>query len=82
MQTERNPNKPFISKDTKQPLVVFGGYEINELGGLIQRPIKCQAPQLATPEDVKLYNESGIAGLKKKQFFGVLDRLKNVGITE
>lgn len=31
--------KPFIARDTKRPLVIFGGYEVAEDGGLIKRPI-------------------------------------------
>lgn len=31
--------KPFIAKDTGKPLVVLGGYEIAQGGGIIRRPI-------------------------------------------
>ena len=40
-------NKPYIAKDTKEPLVVMGGYEVNEHGGIIKRPI----PQRKKGED-------------------------------
>lgn len=30
---------PFIARDTRQPLVVLGGYGIGQGGGIITRPI-------------------------------------------
>lgn len=36
----------------------------------------------ATEDDVKLLVDKGLQWLKDRQFFGVLDRLKNSGIIE
>lgn len=37
---------------------------------------------IATEEDIKLLNELGLEGLKKKEYFGVIDRLKNSNIVK
>lgn len=35
---------------------------------------------MATEDDVNLLRKYGLAGLEEKQFYGVIDRLKNSGI--
>lgn len=34
---KRNPSLPYIARDTKKPLVVLGGYEVNQDGGLLKK---------------------------------------------
>jgi hypothetical protein len=73
-----NPYKPYIARDTGEPLVVFGGYEVNELGGLVPRPLPAKITlPLAKPEDLDLLEEQGYKSLKEQQMYGVLDRLNN-----
>lgn len=38
-KVERDPSKPFIARDTKEPLVVLGGYQIGRDGSVIRPPI-------------------------------------------
>jgi hypothetical protein len=73
--------KPYIARDTKEPLIVFGGYHVAEDGSLIRSvvPINSEKPK-ATPQDVDLLKEHGVEGLTEKQFHGVLDRLKTSGL--
>ena len=69
--------KPFIARDTKKPLVVLGGYKIGENGAIIHDvlPPSVKKPE-ATPDDYRLLEKFGYEGLKKMQYFGVLDRLQ------
>ena len=72
----RNPNKPFIATDTKEPLVVMGGYKVNENGGLLHDIIANYGPPKATDKDIETLNEIGVEGIKAKAYYGVADRLK------
>lgn len=36
-------NKPYIAKDTGKPMIVLGGYEIGEGGGIIRRYVPATA---------------------------------------
>jgi len=68
--------KPYIARDTKQPLVVLGGYQIAADGSIIREPIKRGRP-LATRADYDLLEQHGWSGLEERRLFGVIDRLKN-----
>lgn len=70
--------KPYIARDTGEPLEILGGYQVAADGGLMRRtlPRKIVKP-MATEADLDLLEERGYAYLKEKQMFGVLDRLKN-----
>ncbi len=67
--------KPYIAKDTKQPLVVFGVYRVAEDGSIMRETVKREPLQVATDEDRELLEKHGIKGLKQMGFFGVIDRL-------
>lgn len=68
--------KPYIAKDTKEPLVVLGGYEIAEDGSVITKPVPANwEPPKCRPEDIELLEKHGMAGLKEMGFDGVIDRL-------
>lgn len=61
------------------------GYDWNDIKAMQQKTysppkIKETPRQSATEEDLKLFNEIGLEGLEKKQFYGVIGRLKNSGI--
>jgi len=77
---KRNPNKPMIAKDTKEPLVILGGYQVNELGGLIHKKVVHSSLPQATPDDIALFENEGLEWLADKKWFGVIDRLRNSGI--
>ena len=67
--------KPFIARDTKQPLVIFGGYHVSEDGSIIRQPVSNQPRKTITVEDYNLLQKHGIEGLEKMQLYGVLDRI-------
>jgi hypothetical protein len=80
MEILRDPRKPFIARDTKEPLVVMGGYHVGEDGGLIRKIVDLSHPiekPEAKPADIELLKEHGLAGLKELMWFGVIDRLQN-----
>ena len=73
--------KPFIARDTKEPLVILGGYEIVEGGRIKTNLIDLNNPKPeATEDDIMLLDIHGVDELQEMQFYGVLDRLKNSGI--
>jgi hypothetical protein len=67
--------KPFIARDTKQPLVIFGGYHVGEDGSIISQAVSNQPRKTMTVEDYNLLQKHGIEGLEKMQLYGVLDRI-------
>lgn len=69
-------NEPFIARDTKQPLVVLGGYRIGQGGRIIHEEIagKPQRP-VATYADRELLAAHGMDGLLSRGLHGVIDRL-------
>lgn len=75
--------KPLIAKDTREPLVVLGGYEIVQGGGIRRNPIdlsKPGGPNPPTQDDLDLLEKFGEEGLRERQFFGSIERLENAGI--
>jgi hypothetical protein len=64
--------KPFIAKDTKQPLVVFGGYRIAEGGGIIHDSIQQRKPGVDYGADpvgdgtFKMVPSGDIVGLEER----------------
>ena len=71
--------QPYIARDTKEPLVVMGGYRVASNGGLIRETIKHTPNPTATEADLAMLTEHGIAGLEAKGLYGVLDRLRTSG---
>ena len=68
--------KPYIARDTGEPLVVMGGYHVGSDGGLIHKPIDTSAPIPGpAPDDIALLDKHGIDGLEAMGFHGVIDRL-------
>ena len=68
--------KPFIARDTKQPLVVMGGYHIADGGGIIRQPIAINSTlPKPTAADIALLEKHGLAALKEMGLHGVVDRL-------
>lgn len=70
--------KPFIARDTKEPLVVLGAYEIASDGSVIKHFIdasKPSGPVPATTEDYQLLALHGRDGLVEMGFHGVIARL-------
>jgi hypothetical protein len=68
--------KPMIATDTKEPLVVMGGYALAEGGRLMPQTVKPGPKPLPTDRDLALYREHGMAGLEAIGYFGVIDRIK------
>jgi len=70
--------KPFIAKDTNQPLVVLSCYRIAEGGGIIREKVadNFEKPK-ATENDIMLLRTHGVEGLKEMGYYGVIDRLVN-----
>lgn len=75
-------NKPFIARDTGEPLVVLGGYKIGEGGKIIRDHLVPSAKPKAGDGDLDLLSKYGPQGLLNKGFHGVLDRLRNSGVIE
>ena len=70
--------KPFIAKDTKKPLVVFGGYKIRKDGAIIRDTLPPYPNKpTATEEDRKLLAKYGYERLEEMGYYGVIDRLRN-----
>ncbi len=67
--------KPYIARDTKQPLVVMGHYRVAADGGILRDPVKHEPLPTATDKDRKLLAEHGMDGLRRMQLWGVVDRL-------
>lgn len=72
--------KPFIARDTKEPLVIMGGYKIVEGGRIGNDPVKFGEKPKASEEDVRMLLDEGQDWLVSRKFFGVIDRLKNSGL--
>ena len=65
--------KPYIARDTGEPLVVMGGYHVGSDGGLIHKTIDTSAPLPGpTPDDIALLEEHGMYGLENMGFNGVI----------
>ena len=73
-------SRPYIARDTGEPLVVMGHYRINEHGGIIREPIRQNSKPEAKEDDISLLNEHGEDGLIAMQYHGVLDRLRTSGL--
>jgi len=71
--------KDFIAKDTKQPLVVLGGYRIGEGGSIIRETIVQTPRKTASKEDRELFEQHGIDGLRDRGMWGIIDRLQVEG---
>ncbi len=68
--------KPYIARDTKEPLVILGGYAVDSTGGVIRPPVIPTPPPKATEADIKMLKELGRGELRRRQLFGVIDRLR------
>ena len=75
-------DKPFIARDTKEPLVVLGGYKIGEGGGIIRDKLVPSEKPTACLGDLDLLAKHGPMGLSHLGFHGVLDRLRTSGVIE
>ena len=72
--------KPYIARDTGEPLVVMGAYSVGADGGVIRQAVAPAPPPFATDADLALLAAEGEGAIRQAQLYGVLDRLFNAGL--